>query len=592
MTDSGITAAIVLAALFGTMLLWLLVYFSHKHIHRKCVEFDHFLGFLHFHLFKTCHCQWCCKGEACEDVDLERGRAKNLQEIKKKRSRSRSSDKDSTKNELRGRTEERRLKRPEKGKERHEELDTARSHSEPRSPAESMRKLQRRLSLGSPANSPFAQGHYPGMRQLGYAQHRGQPPNMGHQMGYLPALMPAPVPAQVYNPWVPQAQAPLVPQMQPLMAPGPTYISQPAMNAPNPAVPEMAYMPAYPVQPKDVGVHSPSVGGGHDSHISASQKQARSTGTRDFCQIVEEYPPIILQAIARAAPKKERDDRPTRDKGEEEDEIQQIPRDFIPRPAPRAASTFPHMFPYEPYEAMPHSHDPVWGPEDRHMSYDGRGQGHMGRNGRWTGPNHEREQPVYPEQADWSWKREYAGKQRSLKRDEPYRDTWLRRGPKRRPKEPQHLAEGNFQSFGKQSKRKKRNVEPMRNNGFESHREMGKTRQGSASKHELRHRNAVSEEKEIEVQHTNAPILLPPPPVEEPVGVTEGPEVSEPQQEPSEVVPRAPPSPLISSLRIGDVQSPVVMTGDDVDEVEAGEGRHEASGEVVAEDDGWETELD
>jgi hypothetical protein len=135
----------------------------------------------------------------------------------------------------------------------------------------------------------------------------------------------------------------------PMNGPGNTFMSMntpmfPQMTMPVP--PNMAFFPDGGQQCEEQPAHqTPASEAEASTEASTEHHEPRSPRRVDLIYIADEYPPIVLEAIEQQKAA-EADDNTTvvSDDG---DEIQQIPRAYIPRPAPRAASIFRQLFQYQ-----------------------------------------------------------------------------------------------------------------------------------------------------------------------------------------------------------------------------------------------------
>jgi hypothetical protein len=127
----------------------------------------------------------------------------------------------------------------------------------------------------------------------------------------------------------------------------------PYMMAPMgmPMAPPTPYFPGYGPQCEEEPALSAAVETG--AHTEALTRQPheeeheRLPHRAEMIYIADEYPPIILERIEK---RDEAEKEGTVETVDDEEEIQQIPRAYIPRAAPRAASAFPQLFQYQPYQ--------------------------------------------------------------------------------------------------------------------------------------------------------------------------------------------------------------------------------------------------
>ncbi|KAF2277989.1 uncharacterized protein EI97DRAFT_280327 [Westerdykella ornata] len=352
MGDPGVTVAIVLAGVFGASLLWIVVSSTRRFLKRQCTELNTFLDFLHFHVFK----QRCERCERCEREDYggekELGPLRSLQK----------DEKDVSPKATKEQWEVERKEREERTQSSSGRRDRRnRGSFRGRSPPSPMSTSSDTFP-GSPLNDrrdlPLLEEREPYEPDI----HR-RPPPMPQQM-HTPRANPehayAPTMPQFHNQTMYRMQGNMVspmygqPIQQPYADPMPPiqHPQRPSPAAMHPG-PPMTRFPGYiPEGEEEFQQTTPfeAEAPTEPSSRPAQEPQPRSPRRVDLIYIAEEYPPMILEAIEQQTAAQNAETAPSED--DDDEEIQQIPRAYIPRAAPRAALVLPQNFHYQPYEMV------------------------------------------------------------------------------------------------------------------------------------------------------------------------------------------------------------------------------------------------
>lgn len=336
MGDPGVTAAIVLAGVFGAALLWIVLFLTRKYVKRQFTELNTFLDFLHFHILKRC--------EHCEHEDY--GREKELELLTYPQREEREAT--PVKAEWNGEKDEQEEGRRHASLERRDRRSrrSSRGHSPPRSMGTSTSPDSSSRILFSPRREypPFEEHEHDALD--GYPR----PPAMP-----MPAQTPGMRPVQTRNPQMQEIHnqnmypiqgntiSPMYgQQFQPSYAPPMPPMQRPILPAAAASVAQVEeeFDPNPPFQPETATVASSS---------RTYEPLPRSPRRVDMIYIADEYPPMILEAIEQQNTAFNEEMATTED---DEEEIQQIPRAYIPQAAPRAAFVLPQNFNYQPYEMI------------------------------------------------------------------------------------------------------------------------------------------------------------------------------------------------------------------------------------------------
>lgn len=315
MPAPGVTAAIVLAGIFGAALLWIVIYLGHRYLHRQCREWNKFLDIVHFHLFRKCHCKH-------EDPGPEKGTEKT--EAKRK-----AQDEERGKEQQRQVAAYRRLevRGQEEQRGRLPLTENRRADEGASGPIDYRSRRQYPMlaqqEYEAPAAFPMMQIGQPtpmvepmlGMGQMNQAMPQPMVAPMMAPMGYaMPAMMPiAPVPMAYY----------------PGYEPGPIY--------------EESYQSVV----SDMDATTDEVSTAQTQYSAPQESQAPHR--INLVYITDELPPMFYERnhqqngnnseVTGTTAQTEGDDD-----DDDDDDIQQIPRTYIPRAAPRAAATYPDLF--------------------------------------------------------------------------------------------------------------------------------------------------------------------------------------------------------------------------------------------------------
>ena len=296
MPSTNLVIALVFAAIFGTALIWLTLYYVHRYIHQQCLELNHWF---HFTALREPERQPCC-------YDKEQGRS-----IRSK-SRSRSARREKS----RGRSQY------AKARKRHEE----RSGERPQVRDVNMEWLgQRHKERARPLlptsefmqNQQHEQQFYPPSGWHGKAldgAHMAYPQMAGQGAQVLPFAVPAAVPQQSFPPKataMPEATHYQRRYQQPC-----TETSSDTLKDSQPEKP--------PATPKSPLRHRPIV------------------NEVDYIHVCDEYPPIVIEALKKA---EEPFMSSSSSSSDTSATTQEVPRASIPRGTRRFADKPPLQFP-------------------------------------------------------------------------------------------------------------------------------------------------------------------------------------------------------------------------------------------------------
>ncbi|KAF1917357.1 hypothetical protein BDU57DRAFT_537049 [Ampelomyces quisqualis] len=304
MPSTNLIVALVFAALFGAALVWLAIYYLHRYIHRRCLELDHW-----FHVLTPPHWRSTCRH--CDGTGREGE--------KKARSRSRSAERSRSRG------------RREKSRGRHVRAQRViEADTEWNGIGREVQRARHALPAASPSMMQSADVYNP---WLGW---QGQMP--GVQQFAQPATYPAMYP-QAYQQYVPRA-APIAMQ--------PPIVQQQAMPTPS----SLSSMPSYQKHPRRAHTER--------SEAPSKSKHAPKEGPRvrktDYIHIVDDYPPIVKEAIKKAAPPRHSTSASSTSSTSTEP-AEEVPRKTIPQVTPRFAEPPPFPFPQYPHLA-PRAWDP------------------------------------------------------------------------------------------------------------------------------------------------------------------------------------------------------------------------------------------
>lgn len=314
MPSSNLIVALVFAAIFGTALIWLTLYYVHRYIHQQCLELDHW-----FHLTTLRRHE---RHPCCDDMEQGRSSHSKIRSRSKRREKSRG----------RSQYEKRSRESPEA---RDVDMQWAgQRHRE---------RAQRML----PASEPM---HHQWQEQQFHPSFRwhGQPPS-GAPMVYTQP-MPSP---QTAEQGAAQASRPTMPAaalQQPFTQ------KAPAMNEPS------HYQRQY--QHPHGETRSDTRQGSQREKPSATSKSAqrqRATPKQvDYIHICDEYPPIILEALKKnEGPYSSPCSSSSSSSSDTSATTQEVPRASIPRSTPRFANKLPFQFPQYSHLATRSWDDPT-----------------------------------------------------------------------------------------------------------------------------------------------------------------------------------------------------------------------------------------
>ena len=336
MADAGVVAAIVCAGIFGTVILWLAIYYLHRFISDQCEEFDRFFDWLANR--HRCRCRYD------EDVGGEKGTAARTSQPALPESspapRTREKDKASP-----SRLPKKARERAARGRTITEETTEPSVEASP-PPAVRRPRAYPRITEQE-YNPPMSYPYAPPMpHQFGAPQHQFGAPQ--HQFS---------VPQHQFGGQQPQLGGPQH-QFGGAMTPAlPTQNHPPFMNTMNMhTAPPPAYYPEYERQREEEHELRPSSEAEQATEVTEASTTRAAPSRIDFVCFVDELPPMFVSAQDQdqdgeedpssrsRVPDQKPEDQATED-------IQQIPRAYIPMPVPRAYQTM-----QQPYQqAQPQS---------------------------------------------------------------------------------------------------------------------------------------------------------------------------------------------------------------------------------------------
>ncbi|KAF2821310.1 hypothetical protein CC86DRAFT_411008 [Ophiobolus disseminans] len=322
MPNTNLIVAFVFAALFGSALLYLAIYFIHEYIHRRCLELDHWLR-------RITPPQWRRPCRHCEGTGL------GLDVKEKSRSRSKG------RSRSRGRKERSRGRR---GDVRMIEAGTEWSD-------EGMVQRPRQVLPASPMirgggmeeqYNPWQdwQGQNGGAQQMGI----GYPQGGAQQMGI--AYPQAPVFPHVHAQMHPQMCQQPFPQAQQFMMPVPVPQQQdPCVAMPIPA--SVSSMPTYHKPHKAYTALFEQSQRAAQPKPKAKAKRVHKVQETDFIHFVDDYPPIIKESLKKKAAQQPTSGTSSSSSTSTEP-AEEVPRTSIPQGTPRFAEPAAFQFPQYP----------------------------------------------------------------------------------------------------------------------------------------------------------------------------------------------------------------------------------------------------
>jgi hypothetical protein len=348
MAHTNLIIALVFAALFGSALVWLAFYYTHRYIHLRCLELDHW-----FHVLTPP--QWRSPCRHCE------GTGRNVKDKSGSRSRRRERSKS------RGRHER---SRHDRRGQRMMEVDTewdgiGQNH-------ESMRRPMRALPSTSMQNPVAPEQYDPWQGQtLG-----------GQQMGMSysqPAMFPQAYP-QMYMPTFPQPYAQGGPQALPYTVP-PQQMAHMAM----PALSAVSSMPTYQKTPHKARTERPEP---QTKSRHATQDRSRVRRT-DYIHIIsdpEDLPPIVKEAIEKSA-RKVPSTSSSSDSSTSTEPAEEVPRTQIPQATPHFVE--PQPLQPQPFRFPQHPHltTRAWEAYPWHWNGNTGGDVTQNQQARYASPN-------------------------------------------------------------------------------------------------------------------------------------------------------------------------------------------------------------
>lgn len=287
MKDNNLMIALTFAAIFGAALVYLILWHIHRYIHQRCLDLEHWFHVLSPHPSKTC----------TEKTEMR--------ERSKQRSRSRKRE--------RGGSESRRYH------DRDGSADWSRQRDVERA---------RPMMLLDTPQQPYGQSYYPA---IGW-----QDPGQGaSQMMYGQQM-----------PWQNYGMA----QMTPLTMPQQPF-PQMAARIPEPAQHQTPYQThdGSRHQQAHVEIDTPKTGRRKSTTVKPEfTKKAPPVEKVDYIYICDEYPPIIQEALKRAAP---RPSSSSSCSSETSGTTEEVLRANIPRATPGFTTVPPLQFPQYPQMA-------------------------------------------------------------------------------------------------------------------------------------------------------------------------------------------------------------------------------------------------
>lgn len=304
MTNKNLIIALSFAAIFGAAFIWLIIYYLHSYLHRKWIEFEHWLHVVTPPKWRsTCrHCEGT--GRA---VFLEKGKSRSRSRKRTERSRERS------------------MPRHERGQRAIEDTGWS-GHN-------GIHQPRAALPTSSPARRHGMEEQY-----NPWTTRQGQAPG-GQQLG-----MTHPQPAMYFHMY-PQAIPQAYPQTSPFMMPQ-QQVPQMAMPIPE----SVSSRTTHHKHGRKVHVERPKEREPKAAETKPKSAMRSTTKTEhtDYVHIVDELPPIVLKNMKKNAPPSSISSS-SFSSSVSSDPVEEVPRSSIPQAAPRFANPTSFQIPTYQY---------------------------------------------------------------------------------------------------------------------------------------------------------------------------------------------------------------------------------------------------
>ncbi|OAK97235.1 hypothetical protein IQ06DRAFT_42083 [Phaeosphaeriaceae sp. SRC1lsM3a] len=317
MPSTNLIVALVFAALFGAGLVFLSLYIIYSYVRKRCLELDHW-----FHLLTPKQLRSPCRH--CE------GTGRDVRE----KSRSRSSQR---KSRSRSRVERGRSQQERVGKSFGQSMNVAEMEWNAISPKGQLR------GGGQGQLSPYRQAlpAAPAMQSTGITEHYNAWQWSSPRQYTKAATYPQPYPQAFQLPHMKGG-----PQMESYAPPAPSPL-HPAIPVPSSAL----SMPPYQKPPRKAPMER------SEAKSRSKPRQAPNDSNRvrttNYIHIVDEYPPLVKEAIRKAAmpPAPAPSMLSSSISNASTESIEELPRVSIPQAIPRPTDASPFAFPQYPHLA-------------------------------------------------------------------------------------------------------------------------------------------------------------------------------------------------------------------------------------------------
>lgn len=317
MAATNLIIALVFAGVFGAALIYVALWFIHRYIHQSCCEIEHW-----------CHTLFSSQARPPPCVHIGKG-----EQREPPRHQSRSTKRERERPEG---SQTRKYYEHRDG-ESHAARNPNAGWARPMLQFNSSTQPQQQQSYGQLYYPSLEQKQWPSANQVDYPSRIQQQipvPWQTQGVAHMPPFaMPTAVPQQLFPQMtarMPEPQHPTQypPQCQPREQPNyrQTYTETMSSDIPKASQPRTP-----PVKPK------------------SAARRARRVERVDFIHICDEYPPIVLEALKKAAPQSSSSSSSS--SSDTSGTTQEVPRVSISRATPGFADTLPFEFPQYPHTA-------------------------------------------------------------------------------------------------------------------------------------------------------------------------------------------------------------------------------------------------
>ncbi|CAN9292496.1 unnamed protein product [Alternaria alternata] len=310
MAATNLIIALVFAGVFGAALIYVALWFIHRYIHQSCCEIEHW-----------CHTLFSSQARPPPCVHIGKG-----EQREPPRHQSRSTKRERERPE----GSQTRKYYEHRDEESHAARNANAGWARPMLQFNSSTQPQQQQSYGQLYYPSLEQKQWPSANQVDYPSRIQQQipvPWQTQGVAHMPPFaMPTAVPQQLFPQMtarMPEPQHPTQypPQCQPREQPNyrQTYTETMSSDIPKASQPRTP-----PVKPK------------------SAARRARRVERVDFIHICDEYPPIVLEALKKAAPQSSSSSSSS--SSDTSGTTQEVPRVSIPRATPGFADTLPFEF--------------------------------------------------------------------------------------------------------------------------------------------------------------------------------------------------------------------------------------------------------